>query len=291
MVEGIPKTPPPDHTWRQHFFEVWANPFKRIVYFLTCVTVAFFIADLANRIDLPWWMPCRLWLVRHGYLPEPEVVGKNLASIQGAAPAINSLIVCALLSSRHLNARSFPIIVGAYGISLQVSFALPAHLAYFLGINCAAPSPPEPINIPGLLTGLNTQMMGVTVEQLLSRAVFHAGCSMLSYMGIAIFLPVPFCAALVMSVMAASNISRAQYLWQQNYGINLVASTWVFHLTSVGIAVATCSLHARLVSEQFRMRAQLQHAKDEHIEQLHREKERLDYERAFAVKRCRCELG
>lgn len=286
MAEGLFSTPPPDHTWRQHFFEVWANPFKRIVYVLTCFPVAFFIADLADSIELPWWMPCRLWLVRHGYLPEPEVVGKNLASIQSVAPVITSLIMCALLSTRYLNARNFPIIVGLYGISVHVSFGLPAHLAYLLGMGtCPAPTPP-PINM-GCYTGLNTQMMGVTVEQLLSRAVFHAGCSMLSYMGIAIFLPEPFGAALVMSVMAASNIGRAQYLWQQNYGINLVASTWVFHLSTICVAVAACSLHARLVSEQFRMRTQLQHAKDEHIEQLHREKERLDYERAFAVKRCR----
>ena len=77
---------------------------------------------------------------------------------------------------------------------------------------------------------------------------------------------------------------RARFLWQIHYGVGLGTLLLLFNLSLLVFCAIISYCKCYLMRQQWHVRLQLQTAKDARIEQLASEKERLDYERKFAIK-------
>ena len=71
-------------------------------------------------------------------------------------------------------------------------------------------------------------------------------------------------------------------VYRYHYAADVTPLLVTYHVLSTLMAILAAYFRCRALREQWLVRVELAHANAERIEQLAREKERLDYERAFA---------
>ena len=281
-----------DAEWREHAFKACSGIFLHTgKVFLWCYGISILLA--IDRSDLT--SSLRKSLGSNGYLPEPELIGQQLAGLHIYLPFVVCCFCFYICRHFHLfNSRTYFEVVAATAIGLQLSTGMSAHVAQISEVlsgesnapsHCAPHTTADAAPNADTCSAFSSPAQTALIETILRRAAFHVGQALTSTAMISFFLPEPKWALAVMLAVGTTNIARAQYLWRTLYGINLLAATWPFHATSTALGVAACSMHQRLLRQQLLMHKTAEHAKDVRIEQLAREKERLNYERAFALKR------
>jgi len=174
-----------------------------------------------------------------------------------------------------LTPKSYDKFVICFALALALSYALPVALAQAVRGTSGKAAPSQECNADD----------SDYQQRLVRRAAYHVGMHLCSCFAVALFLPEPTKAAPLMSVLSVLNIARAQVLWKHNYGLDLLEAMWPFYVSTFGCAMVLCCMHASLERSQFQIYNQLRAANAARVEQLRREKERLEYERIFAIKR------
>lgn len=269
-----------EQTWEETLFETWGPRSQLAVRFVTCISCMFAFIDTFLRETEAFKVLSGYFA---GFLPERSVYGDGGANCFVALTVLWTLCVCWVAHSPRFNAKNYTSIVVVFGAGLQLAYSVPAHIEYLRELFGVKPecSAATTISAAATIVAGGDERLHV----ILRRAAYHVGIQMVGLMAVALFVPEPKKAALVMLLSGGNNALRAQFLWRRNYGIDLFAATWPFHLTTFGIALAVCNMAAQMQHESFRIRVRLRELNDSRIEQLQREKERLDYERAFALKR------
>ena len=282
-----------ENSWRESFFNTWGLRFRTIVHGVTVLFMGLLLVHLFYAAADTSRGRLYTYLTSMSFIPERLVVGDQMAWVQSFGSVVVMVSACGLMSTRRYNHRTYVAFVGALGICINLAMGLPAYLAAF---SCAGGAADPPEGCVALQTHWQQSWQEQTIwppqqpppviQHVVRRASWHVGLQLCVYMGIAFFIPSAAQAAPVMLGTGLANAARAQILWSRNYGIDLISSTWPFHLTSILVMLAVCQMHSNLQREQFRMRSRLRQANEDRIEQLNQEKERLEYERIFALKRC-----
>jgi hypothetical protein len=119
----------------------------------------------------------------------------------------------------------------------------------------------------------------------------HVGASLFADLGVVLFSPSLRLTGTLLLPMHATHAARARYLWEFHHGIDLLPLLAAHHSISFLLAMLVGYWRNRTLRQQWLLRRQLQRSHDARIEQLGREKERLDYERQLALKRRGPEAG
>ena len=280
--------------WHEYFFNLWSHSFRLIVIGLTiCSTILYVLYLLQSDADMS---AVRL----PGYLGEEEAMGKIGASSVHVVPVLVGWSLSLLMLTPLYCADHYPLFVASFAVCFVFSHGIAAHIIQLMAVfdgqtDVGQETPVFRVELACLgdnngassscASGHDAATRWVPMETIVRRGAFHVGNALLGYLGVALFLPYPLVACAINMSIAASNIARAQFLWRRMYGINLLSATWPFHIITLALATGAAYFQRRLVQEQFWLRKSLQQAKDDRIEQLGCEKERLDYERAMAVKK------
>lgn len=106
----------------------------------------------------------------------------------------------------------------------------------------------------------------------------------LVYLFTALFSPHLLCTLLLCAGECAAQISRAWWVWDLQFCLRPTTRALPYHAPLLVLAALVSYIQNQVMRRQHVMRMQLRRIKDVRIEQLGREKERLDFERAFALK-------
>ena len=120
---------------------------------------------------------------------------------------------------------------------------------------------------------------------MLLRTISHVSIVLVADLGVVLFVPSLLPSLVLLASISATNLMRARYMWEFHHAVDLASSLFVFHAVVLVVFALIAYAQGSALRQQFLVRLQLQQAKDARIEQLDAEKQRLDYERAFALKR------
>lgn len=300
-----------EEEFEDFYFANWACQFTNCCFF--CASASFvmfflhvircvFSSDYAKTSPVLSLIDSAHLGTLYGFAVETDVLGNQLGHLHSVLPMVTFCGSCVVLKSERLfNPRTYKTVVATVLMTCIFSHCFCAVLASVLERTEASSSPTEGAGTGGAMGACasssagDVEAIGGTplaheppadfVYIILRRASYNVGIALLMYALVALFYPEPRGAALIMCFIAVNNVARAQHIWQTKFSVDLLKATWPFHLTSIWIALWGCKIHTSLVRQQLCIRNQLQAAKDERIEQLKMEKDRLDYERAFALKR------
>ena len=123
------------------------------------------------------------------------------------------------------------------------------------------------------------------VSKIAVRATVHISANIFADIAVVIFCPSLLAVAAILIPQHITHLCKARYLWGYHYAADVTPLLVTYHLLSTLMAILAAYFRCRALREQWLVRFELANANAERIEQLAREKERLDYERAFALKK------
>jgi len=126
----------------------------------------------------------------------------------------------------------------------------------------------------------------VLLARVAHRSASYVGTSILMYSVTVLLSPDPLIALQLLTICFVVNLARACITWRVIHDIDIVAQLWFLpmHVAATGASLMTSYLLSHVFRENFRIQLDLETMKDLRIEQLAREKERLNYERVFALR-------
>ena len=215
---------------------------------------------------------------------DPEVMGEELALAMVISPLIISGAVLILTFTPAFNPRTYQTFVAVACLGTMLGFGWPVHVA-------AIRNPPVPRD--PLFAGSSTPECGhelaTAVARQMSnvakRAAGHAAVSLLASLGVVISSPNPVVAIVLVVLTSVTSIARTNYQWTVSLGLSATSVVLPFHVLGLMLCILVAYMQSALLRSQFTVQMHAQVAANVRIEQLGREKERLDYERAFAIKR------
>ena len=126
----------------------------------------------------------------------------------------------------------------------------------------------------------------VLLARVAHRSASYVGTSILMYSVTVLLSPDPLIALQLLAICFVINLARACITWRVIHDIEIVAQLWFLpmHVAATGASLMTSYLLSHVFRENYRIHHELKTVKDLRIEQLAREKERLNYERVFALR-------
>ena len=116
------------------------------------------------------------------------------------------------------------------------------------------------------------------------RTANHAIIAFCAYVATAVLSSDPLATLTLCVSMGAAFVLRSRVLWHRALCLDAVL-TIPYHTLVTALAVLVSYTQVHVLRRQLLLRIEMQRIRDARIEQLCNEKERLDFERAFAVKR------
>ena len=258
--------------FRLYIFRVMGMWFKVALYTLTLTVLGLNIIFLST-LDLP-----KEEMMYTGFVGDRKALGLAVSFSTMLLPFIWTLTLSigTLRCTTLYTPRSYGLFVGLSSAGTVLMFGLPVHAIDGFGdttglYNCTLLRHPDG----------SESCVSANVA---NRAGSHIAGSLLSYIATAFFSPEPVVTCLLLIILATTHLLRARFLWMFHDCLNVIRLMLPYHAGSLLLAIFFAYMQSHVMRRQFLMRLELQRIKDARIEQLGMEKERLDYERAFALK-------
>lgn len=277
-----------ERLFRAYFFREISGWFRLSILmpmFATTMMMVFFIARSGCEPGEPCGPGRSPWAATFAdFYGDANAIGNELAFAMVALPMATTYVLFGLTCTRWFKPSNYQAFVGLAFFGVIFGFGLPVHIAEMR-------APPQ--RLPGAVhieapaecgPELNA-IIDREMELIAKRSAGHAAVALLASLGCVICSPDPVVAVVLTIMTSATSIARANYLWIVNAGLPAFSVVVPFHILGFILCTICAYMQSALLRSQFLIHIPAQLAANRRIEQLGREKERLDYERAFALKR------
>ena len=257
----------------------WYRWFRGMV--LVLVVYNLFMATFYFAVIAPTssHLPQNAPIGRSAFFGDEVALGsKFLANSVMITPCLQSLTLYALMHTRVFNLHTYQTFIMVATLGTFVAYDWPCHVSQIMGL--ASTMERSPSAEANYTSGDD----GVLVRRIFVRTCAHVGTSLFADIVTVALMPQHIPTMATLFFLHLSFLVRSNYLWMFHYQTSLFDVLIVYHVASLCLAYAASYLKNTSLRQQWLIRRELQRTKDERIEQLGREKERLDYERAFALK-------
>ena len=275
------KDPESELSFRREFFNVWRRTIRNVFFVLQSIFVVVVLFYFA--IVVP-----RDYTFVSAFFGDRVALGTELAYANMITPLL-LIPVTAALYTRCYTERTFIWFVAIFSVGNFLAYGWAVHVREALDDTAWLSRPP-----PNCTEGHESFTDGVhesgasvipdLVGRIVVRTTVHISLALVADVSVVIFTPSLLAVVVILALQHMTHLFKARYLWSFHYATDTTAVLVAYHLVSAILAVTAAYFRCRALREQWLVRHQLAAANEIRIERLAREKERLDYERAFAIK-------
>ena len=285
-LSGRFRNPEHERKFRASFFASRRSGFRFTVLLTMVVFISLFvtyIVSINTKKDGG--------LMQSGFFGNFRVIGVDLANSAMICTVVATMLVASLAYTPLYNERTQIRVLGLFVFGVLFSFSWPT-----LGVAAYRILDPsisvfgvgdEDLRVRNALTlpSGNCSAAAELFELVAIRATTLSGVTLIANSIVVFFSTEHLFTLLICVLVSVMQILRAWYNWDYDYGIQPLTLLLIFNLVVTTGTVAGSFFVCRKSREEWLLRERLARTKDARIEQLAKEKERLDYERAFAQQR------